>query len=457
MKNRKKKAGIIAASLCLTASAAVIAVANPTPAQEPVRRVAATFPARLPEGVLGVGAFHLMDTTVFAGANLRKVALSYFPSRISLSPDKKPSGITKEPAYTGTARYGTVRVGNGPKSTYLIAVDDVNGGGGKLYVDTNRNGDLTDDGDGAWAGETKRDGIVSYSVTSRILWASWGTQSKQYSAAPYSLGFYYREGNSELYCYRQAARVGALTVGGKTYRAMLIENDSDALYNKPVVTDDDARKSKPVWLMIDVNNTGEFGPTSRTIDVRRPFKFFDTTYQDGSRLTLREADTPIVTPPPPPPAPELIAVGKDAPDFTADSPNGPLNLSSLKGKVVVLDFWATWCGPCMASMPHLEQVYQKIKNRDDVTVLALCVSDERSAYEKWMAANKTKYTFPFAFDPAGRDAAKNISRNKFGVTGIPTTFLIGKDGKIAAAIVGYSGENDKRLETELAKQGITIE
>jgi peroxiredoxin len=349
-----------------------------------------------------------------------------------------------------------------PNGTFLLAVDDVNGGGGRLYVDTNRNGDLTDDGDGAWASEAKRDGIVGYGVTTRVLRASWGTSTAEKSSAPYSLGFYYREGNDSLFYYRQTGRVGTVTVGGKTYPAMLVENDGDALYNKPAPAEGETRRARPLWLYVDLNNTGEFGQSSRMLTINGPFRLFDTTYEatvapDGSTVTLRKSNREIAAPKPAPPAPSLIAVGADAPDFTADTPDGgKVSLSSLKGKVVILDFWATWCGPCMAAMPHLEQVYQKIKSRDDVTILAVCVSDQRSAFDKWFAANKTKYTFPFVMDPAERDAAKNISRNKYGVTGIPTQFVIGKDGKIAAAFVGYNGESDKRLEEALAKLGIAL-
>lgn len=443
----------LSAALTLSIGAAGIAAAR----QEPVRTA-----GEVPAGtVLGNGAFPTVKTDAFAGENLRKMMAPYFPIGIKLETEK-PAGITKEPTYKGKARYGSVRLGDGPNGTSLLAVDDVDGGGGKLYVDLNRNGDLTDDGDGAWAGETKRDGIVSYGVTTRVLRASWGTATEEKASAPYSLGFYYREGNESLFYYRQTGRVGTVTVGGKTYPAMLVENDGDALYNKPAPAAGTPARARPLWLYVDLNNTGEFGPTSKMITLNGPFRLFDTTYEatvatDGSAVTLKKSDKVIAAPAPAAPAPTLLAVGKDAPDFTVDTPDGrKVTLSSLKGKVVILDFWATWCGPCMAAMPHLEQVYQKVKTRDDVAVLAVCVSDQRSAFDKWVAANKTKYTFPFVMDPAERDAAKNISRNKYGVSGIPTQFVIRKDGKIAASLVGYGGENDKRLEEALAKLGVSL-
>lgn len=156
------------------------------------------------------------------------------------------------------------------------------------------------------------------------------------------------------------------------------------------------------------------------------------------------------------PRPALLAAGTTAPDFTVDGyeTGKPLQLSDFKGKVVVLDFWATWCPPCRASMPHLEKVYQATKNQD-VVVLAVCVSDERDAYAKWVPQNKDKYSYTFAYDPSGRDPAKShFSREKYNVSGIPTTYIIDKNGKIVEGIVGYAGESDTHIEKALAKIGV---
>ena len=154
-------------------------------------------------------------------------------------------------------------------------------------------------------------------------------------------------------------------------------------------------------------------------------------------------------------APALLEVGKAAPDFAAVDSNGKqVHLSDYKGHIIVLDFWATWCGPCQAAMPHLQKVYKQVKDKD-VAVLAVCVMDQKDAYDKWVSTNKDVYTFPTAFDPAGR-SPKSISFELYHVGGIPTQFIIGKDGLVAAANVGYD-ENDHRLEDSLSSLGVSLD
>jgi thiol-disulfide isomerase/thioredoxin len=151
---------------------------------------------------------------------------------------------------------------------------------------------------------------------------------------------------------------------------------------------------------------------------------------------------------------QLLAPGQAAPDFTADADGGgKVKLSDFRGKVVVLDFWATWCPPCQRSLPHLNEVARKAAGQD-VVFLGVCVWDGRDKFNAWMDKNRSSYVVKFAFDAAGR-TPDNIASRQYRVTGIPTTYIIGKDGKVADAIVGFN-PGGTELEAALAKQGIRL-
>jgi cytochrome c biogenesis protein CcmG, thiol:disulfide interchange protein DsbE len=124
------------------------------------------------------------------------------------------------------------------------------------------------------------------------------------------------------------------------------------------------------------------------------------------------------------------AIGKPAPDFTlkrVDAP-GKLQLASLKGKVVVLNFWASWCYPCNQEAPTLQAAAKRWGDR--VVVLGVDVNDPTSDARKF--ARKFKLTYPLVHDN------HNITSPKYGLTGLPETFFIDRTGKlvghVAAAI-----------------------
>jgi peroxiredoxin len=158
----------------------------------------------------------------------------------------------------------------------------------------------------------------------------------------------------------------------------------------------------------------------------------------------------------PPARPELIKVGTVAPDFTTFDVDGrPVKLSDYRGKVVVLDFWATWCGPCLASMPHTNDVAARYRDQG-VVVLGSCTSDTRAAFVKWVKANRAKYPdFVFSHDPAERTPA-SVSLKLYGVNGIPQQFVIDRDGRIVALVRGYL-PGEVLLEGALAKAGIKVD
>ncbi|HMD14314.1 MAG TPA: redoxin domain-containing protein, partial [Bacteroidota bacterium] len=146
---------------------------------------------------------------------------------------------------------------------------------------------------------------------------------------------------------------------------------------------------------------------------------------------------------------KLLASRTNTPsiDFTMRDLQGtPVVLSSLKGKIVVLDFWATWCGPCRASFPYYQKVYEKYQKNSHVVFLAVDsweglkdVAATVANAKKFLDDNK--YTFPVVLDDKVGE--------KYKVTGIPTKFIIDKNGEIAFTTIGFDGPG---MEDELTQQ-----
>jgi peroxiredoxin len=140
--------------------------------------------------------------------------------------------------------------------------------------------------------------------------------------------------------------------------------------------------------------------------------------------------------------------GKAAPDFTlAKLGGGDVKLSDLKGKVVVLDFWATWCGPCVEGLPHVDKVYQENKAKG-VEAFAVNMQEEEGDVKKFIADKKL--TLPVLMEKKG-DVAE-----KYKVEGIPETVIIGKDGKVRKVFIGSGPDTESQLRKaveEAVKEG----
>lgn len=129
------------------------------------------------------------------------------------------------------------------------------------------------------------------------------------------------------------------------------------------------------------------------------------------------------------PAGAVSASGhSQAPDFSLTDLNGqPLDLASYRGKVVLLDFWATWCAPCRAEIPHFVE-FQNTYGPQGLQVIGVSMDDDLKPVGPFYQEYKMNY--PVAL---GND---KLAQSYGGILGLPVTFLIGRDGRIQAKYVG---------------------
>lgn len=138
-------------------------------------------------------------------------------------------------------------------------------------------------------------------------------------------------------------------------------------------------------------------------------------------------------------------VGQPAPAFSGTGFDGkPLSLESLRGRVVMLDFWATWCQPCIIAIPSIQKIHEKYADQP-MTVIGVNqdAPGQQDKAKKFVADKKLTFRqFPDSKGKLGM---------KYKVAGIPCTFLIGKQGKVQAVHVGYSPNLEKELAAQIER------
>lgn len=130
-----------------------------------------------------------------------------------------------------------------------------------------------------------------------------------------------------------------------------------------------------------------------------------------------------------------------APDFQLPSLSGPdISLNQFKGKVVLLNFWATWCAPCREELPALQQVFSKYEGKG---LVILGINEDKDQENARDFVNHYKLNFPIGFD-------QNFQiMNKFEVSAMPVSFLIDRNGTIKETFFGFSQKKLPHMESAI--------
>ena len=124
---------------------------------------------------------------------------------------------------------------------------------------------------------------------------------------------------------------------------------------------------------------------------------------------------------------EASIAGKTAQDFSLEVSEKPAHLSDYKGKVVVLNFWASWCPPCVEEAPSMNRLQQRIAPRGG-TILGVSIDEDPDAYAKFLK----DFSVPF---PTGREPSRKLMHD-YGTQMIPETYIIDRHGKLARKVIG---------------------
>lgn len=375
----------------------------------------------------------------------------YSPQRLQVSAER-PQGIKKLPEGLSAPRFATLKFGakESPSGIFVV-LDEPEGKNATLLVDANTNGDLTDDAPAKWTSRKVQSGgkeLTQYQGSFTVRLGAGGNVSLQAyrfdpndanRAALKDVILYYTD-----YVYE-----GTLPVGGKELRAVLLDQYASGDFRGTP-----GERGSGIMLLIDVNSNGVFDARGERYDAAKPFNIGGTTYElkglsaDGSAFEVAKSAQQVAEIVPPPD----LSVGKKALTFEAKTTDDkPVSFpSSYKGKVVLLDFWATWCGPCIGELPHLLAAYEKYHPKG-LEVLGISL-DREGAAEKLAAFTKER-KMPWAQVYDGKFWEARVAQ-MYGVNSIPRAYLVdGTTGEILAAGNDLRGPQlDKTLEKIMANR-----
>jgi thiol-disulfide isomerase/thioredoxin len=316
-----------------------------------------------------------------------------------------PEGLT-------APKYGKLKIGD---KSWAFILDEPEDKPAKLYVDTNGDGDLTNDPAPKWTAR-KTNGLTMYSGDAKIDLGD---------GKPGSLGLYRFDPSdpqrallkNTMMFYTDFGYEVTISLDGKDY--------SSFVAGKP-----DA--SSNFW--IDRDSNGQRSYKLETVLVGKPFNFTGTTYvlkPVGSDLKLEQAKQEL----PVAPLPPDLRLGKKAVPFEMEAMDGTkIDFpKTYAGKLVMLDFWATWCGPCIAELPNVTAAYEKWHDKG-FDILSISFDQPNAAAKVKDFAHEHGMTWQHIYEGKGWETTLG---ELYDVSGIPFVLLVDGD---TSEILGTSRE-----------------
>jgi thiol-disulfide isomerase/thioredoxin len=236
-----------------------------------------------------------------------------------------------------------------------------------------------------------------------------------------------------------------LTVDGRRVRCVVVEAHYGPVPGNHLAISPDRLWIDPERKLVVRDSLQLFAlaPSGDTVTTRQVSTF--------TRSVLNEALPESLFTFRPPPGSELVEqpheqvsplVGKPAQDFSIGDLDGRMrSLAEHKGKVVLLDFWATWCGPCRREMPNIAKLHRELESKG-LAVVAVNVAEKPSVVSAFLTKNG--YKLPIWLDLDGKVAGQ------YGAAGLPTLVVIDRKGSVAAHLIGLRSEEEVRAELKKA-------
>jgi RNA polymerase sigma factor (sigma-70 family) len=376
------------------------------------------------------------------------------PIQTELSP-QKPATIRKLPADLSNALYGALRTAGPAGAVYHIAVDEPAGKPRRLFVDANGDGDLTNDPLVEWKATPteftdngQKTNVHSAEGKQCFTCQGTGTLNLGTAGAPRLAAFeFYRFDAADphhanrtrtIFCYPTYYLTGQVTLGEKTYPVSLFDMNATGDFRSG---HDPQNGGGGVKMLIDLDGRGKPDSQYNIFDTDAPFNVGGTTYElrdiakDGSSFSVAKGTKHVAER-----TAKLRGTLKQALAFKATNIDGAkVNFpDDYKGKIVLLDFWATWCGPCMEEVPGLVAAYGQFHEKG-FEVLGVSLDEPNETEKVKSVMNEHKMTWPQIYDGGG---VKSEVVQLYHVQAIPAPFLIdGDTGKVLATSDQLRGAN----------------